>query len=146
MKIDCRYGYIKEFGDFLLRFSAKVLGGNSGVQIRSQQYPDYVVKGYQADAADGEWANLYDEGTGRHVLAKGFEGKAENVVHPGGWNDMTVKAVGPKITITINGLKTVEYVEPEPDKPTIGVIALQLHRGPPMEVRFRNIMIRPLNK
>jgi len=115
------------------------------VQIRSQQHPAYVVKGYQADAADGEWANLYDEGTGRGRLAVAPENEVNKVARIGGWNDMTVKAAGPKITVTLNGLTTVEYVEADAGRPTRGVIALQLHRGPPMEVRFRDIRIRPLD-
>ena len=82
--------------------------------------------------------------TRRHVLANGFTGKAEKVVREGGWNDVTVRAMGLKITITVNGLKTVEYAEPDPDRPREGVIALQLHRGPCMEVHYRDIRIRSL--
>ena len=136
--------YRRPYGDFLLRFSAKIICGNSGVQFRSKQFPGYVVKGYQADAASGEWGNLYDEGNGRHVLANGFKGKAKEVVRDGGWNDMTVKAVGRNITITLNGLTTVQYTEPESNHHPEGVIALQLHRGPCMQVHFRDIRIRPL--
>ncbi len=134
----------KQFGDFLMRFSVKVISGNSGVQYRSEQFPDCVVKGYQADAADEWWGCLYDEGTGRGLLAEACKEKVAQVVSFGGWNDMTVKAVGPKMTITLNGLTTVEYVEADNTRPTRGVIALQLHRGPPMEVRYRDIRIRPL--
>jgi hypothetical protein len=39
----------KEFGDFELRFAYKVVGGNSGMQYRSERLPDFVMKGYQAD-------------------------------------------------------------------------------------------------
>ena len=106
--------------------------------------PDYVVKGYQADAADKWWGCLYDEGTGRGLLAEANKGEVNKVVHIGGWNDMVVIAEGPRMRIWLNGLKTVDYTEADPDRPKHGVIALQLHRGPPMEVRYRDIRIRAL--
>ncbi|UCD29916.1 MAG: DUF1080 domain-containing protein [Planctomycetota bacterium] len=136
----------KQYADFILRFSAKLINHNSGVQFRSRQFPEHVVKGYQADAADKWWGSLYDEGTGRGVLVNGFKDKGEHVVIPDGWNQMTIKAVGTQITIRLNGLITAKYEEKDPSIPTSGIIALQLHRGPPMEVRFRDIKIRPLEK
>lgn len=134
----------KEYGDFLLRFSVKLINHNSGVQFRSREFPEFVVKGYQADIADQWYGSLYEEGLGRGVLANGFKDKGEKVACIDGWNDMTVKAVGPKITITLNGLTTVEFTEADATRPAKGIIALQLHKGPPMEVRFRDIRIRPL--
>jgi type 1 glutamine amidotransferase len=136
----------KEYGDFLLRFSVKLINHNSGVQVRSREFPEFVVKGYQADVADKWYGSLYEEGLGRGVLADGFRDKGEKVVRLDGWNDMTVKAVGPRITITLNGLQTVEFTETDTSRRAKGIIALQLHKGPPMEVRFRDIRIRPLNE
>ena len=46
--------------------------------------------------------------------------------------------------IKLNGLTTVDFTETDASRPRSGVIALQLHAGPPMEVRFRDIRIRPL--
>jgi type 1 glutamine amidotransferase len=134
----------RPYANFLLRFSVKLINHNSGVQFRSQQFPEYVVKGYQADVADHWYGSLYDEGTGRGVLANGFKDKGEKVARLDGWNDMTVKAVGPRITITLNGLTTVEFTEVDASRSQTGVIALQLHKGPPIEVRFRDIRIRRL--
>ncbi len=134
----------KEYGDFLLRFSVKLINHNSGVQFRSREFPEFVVKGYQADVADKWYGSLYEEGLGRGVLADGFKDRGQKVARLDGWNDMTVKAVGPRITITLNGLQTVEFTETDATRPTKGIIALQLHKGPPMEVRFRDIRIRPL--
>ncbi len=135
----------EEFGDFLLKYSVRIRNHNSGVQIRSRAFPEHVVKGYQVDIADGWYGSLYEEGGKRGVLVNGFKGKGDAVAILDGWNDMTVRAVGPRITITLNGVKTVEYEEKEPGvQPDKGVIALQLHAGPPMEVRFRDLRIRPL--
>jgi len=139
----------KQFGDFELRFAVKLVNGtgNSGVQFRSRQYPDYVVKGYQVDVADQWYGSLYEEGGKRGVLANGFKDRGEKVVVIDGWNEMSVRAVGPKITINLNGVNTVEYQEQDPAaQPDRGVIALQLHRCPQMEIRFRDIRIKPLSR
>lgn len=134
----------KPYSDFVLRYSVRLVNHNSGVQFRSQRFADFVVKGYQADIADRWYGSLYEEGLGRGILADGFAGKGEKVARIDGWNDMVVKAVGDRITIKLNGLTTVDFTETDPNRPRSGVIALQLHAGPPMEVRFRDIRIRPL--
>ena len=134
-----------EFGDFILRYSVRLRNHNSGVQFRSRTFPQNVVKGYQADIAAEWYGSLYEEGGTRGVLANGFIGKAEKVVVVDGWNDMLIRAEGPRITITLNGVKTVDYTETVPAaQPARGVIALQLHQGEPMEVRFRDIRLKPL--
>jgi type 1 glutamine amidotransferase len=134
-----------EHGDFFLKFSVKLRNHNSGVQFRSRAFPEFVVKGYQADIADGWYGSLYEEGGARGILANGWKGKGEKAAVLDGWNEMTLRAEGPKIKITLNGVTTVEYEEKQPDlQPARGVIALQIHSGPPMEVRFRDIRIQPL--
>jgi hypothetical protein len=136
--------YGMTYGDFELRYQVKLLNGNSGVQFRSKEFPDYVVKGYQADIADEWYGSLYEEKLGRGVLVNGFKSKGETVVRPGDWNDMVIRAEGPRIRIWLNGLQTVDFTETDESRPKSGVIALQLHQGPPMEVRFRNIRIREI--
>lgn len=132
----------KEYGDFELRLDMKIRNGNSGVQFRSTKYPDYVVGGLQADAADKNWwGGVYDEKGKRGVMVNGWKGKAETVVKNGDWNTMILRCQGEDISITINGLKTAELKDKEKMS---GVIALQLHRGPGMEARFRNIRIKEL--
>lgn len=134
-----------EFSDFVLKCWVKLRNHNSGVQIRSRQFPENVVKGYQADIADQWYGSLYEEGGTRGVLANGWKDKGETVTVLDGWNEMTIRAVGPRITITLNGVTTVDYTEKQPElQPAKGVIALQLHAGPPMEVRFRDIRVQPI--
>ena len=134
----------KEFGDFELRLDMKIRNHNSGVQFRSERLPEFVVKGLQADAADKNWwGGVYDEKGTRGIMVNGWKGKAETVVKNGEYNTMILRAVGPKIEITINGLKTSELEDPTK---LSGVIALQLHAGPGMEARFRNIRILDLSK
>ncbi len=132
----------KEYGDFELRLEMKIRNGNSGVQFRSTRLPDFVVAGLQADAADKNWwGGVYDEKGKRGVMVNGWKGKAETVVKNGDWNEMILRCQGPDIAITINGMKTGELKDSEK---LSGILALQLHRGPGMEARFRNIRLKEL--
>ncbi|MBM3289941.1 MAG: DUF1080 domain-containing protein, partial [Candidatus Hydrogenedentes bacterium] len=52
----------KEYGDFVLRVKVKLRNHNSGVQFRSEQRPDFVAAGYQADVAEKTYFGmLYEE-------------------------------------------------------------------------------------
>ena len=51
-----------EFSDFVLEADIKLRNHNTGIQFRSEREPNWVVKGYQADAAEGNWwGSLYGE-------------------------------------------------------------------------------------
>ncbi len=129
------------FSDFVLQVDIRLENHNSGIQFRSEALQDYVVRGYQADAAEGNWwGSLYGEKTDRGVIVNGWQGKGETVVRPD-WNHYEIYCRGKQIRLTLNGLVTVEL---EDDMSSQGVIALQLHRGPPMRAYFRNIKIKSL--
>ena len=129
------------YSDLVLKVEIKLRNHNSGIQFRSKAEPDWVVSGYQADAAQGDWwGSLYEE-RGRGVLANGWKGKGETVVKAGDWNQYEITARGNHLQLKLNGLVTVEL---DDDKSRDGIIALQLHRGPPMQVEFRNIKLQKL--
>lgn len=129
-----------EFADFHLVAEMKLRNHNSGIQFRSEDTGSFVVKGYQADAAEGNWwGSLYGEKTGRGVIQNGWKGKGETVVKPGDWNRVEIICQGEHITIKLNGLTTVEL---DDDMAASGILALQVHRGPKMEVSFRNLKIK----
>lgn len=72
----------------------------------------------------------------------GWKGKAESVVKPGDWNKVEIRCKGEQIQVRINGLLTAELFDSTRLR---GVIALQLHQGPPMMVWFRNLEMNPLD-
>lgn len=132
----------KQFGNFVFRAQVKLRNHNSGIQFRSEALPDWVCKGYQADMAEGNWwGGVYEEKGKRGVMVNGWKGKAEKVVKPVDWNDIEIYCQGEDIRITLNGLVTAELKDSEKLE---GIIAFQLHVGPPMEVQFRNIRIKEL--
>ena len=132
----------KPYGDFALRVKVKLRNHNSGIQFRSKRADDGAVSGPQADAADGYWGLLYEE-RGRGILEQYPPEKAEAIVKKGDWNAYVITAKGDHVTVEINGTKVIDRTDPKFDKS--GVIGLQLHAGPPMEVRFKDIEIQDLD-
>ncbi len=153
-----------EVDDFELRLSFRIKGGNSGIQYRSREIEPFVVAGYQADIDyAGRWTGaLYDE-RGRGVLAgrgqrtviePGGKRRTRQVADPGellkyvrrgDWNDYFISARGNHLLHKINGKVTAEVIDGDPkNAERWGVLALQLHAGPPMTVQFKNIRMRRL--
>ena len=132
----------KKYGDFVLKAKVKVLNGNSGIQFRSEREANGRVTGPQADAADGYWGLFYEEGR-RGILERYPAEKAAEIVKNGDWNEYVITAKGDHVTIDLNGTRVIDRTDPKFDK--TGVIALQTHQGPPMEVRFKDIAIKTLD-
>jgi hypothetical protein len=132
----------KSYGDFILKVKVKVLSGNSGVQFRSEREQNGRVTGPQADAAEGYWGLFYEEGR-RGILERFDEAKAKELAHSKDWNEFVITARGNHVTIVLNGTKVIDRVDPKFDKS--GIIALQTHAGPPMEVHFKDITIKPID-
>jgi len=134
----------KSYKNFILRAKFKLRNGNSGVQVRSKQSDDYVVRGYQPDIAESRYTGiLYEEG-GRGILADVDPKKAAEAVKKGDWNQYVITCDGPKIKLELNGVTTVDYTEKSDKGAKEGIIALQLHVGAKMKVWFKDIELKEL--
>ena len=126
------------FDDFELRFEVKLRNGNSGMQFRSERTTGWTVRGYQADFAAGKgWGNLHGEGLPGGLILDGWQGKSEFLVRRG-WNEVRIRCEGHRIRIWVNGTVANDVLEPGALE---GVLAMQLHRGEPMRVEYRNIRL-----
>ena len=137
----------KSYGDFILRFEVRLVGGkgNSGVQFRSKRVPkSHEVSGYQADIGAGWWGTLYDEARRNRPLVRPKPADLKKALKPKDWNDYEVRAVGPRITLTINGVQLADYTEQDAKIARTGIIATQVHSGGPLEVQFRDLRIKRL--
>ena len=156
--------------DFEIRLSYKIIGGNSGIQYRSKVVdPSYwVVGGYQGDFEAGKtYSGILYEERGRGILAKrgekvvikddngkpkievvGSLGKSEDIqnkIKHEDWNEYVIIAKGNHLQHFINGAQTVDVVDEQSSKAArSGILALQLHAGPPMTVQFKDIRIKQL--
>jgi len=83
-------------------------------------------------------------------LAKAYSqlGKSEEIqakIKNEDWNDYVIIAKGNHIQHFINGVQTIDVIDEDaPRAAKSGIIALQVHVGPPMVVQFKNIRIKPL--
>jgi hypothetical protein len=161
-----------EYSDFTvrLRFQAfRDSPGNSGVQIRSR-YDDQVgwLDGPQIDInPPGPWRTgmIWDEtrGSGRWLhppIPKG-QWVDPSMANPGlvlyhaddqpAWNALEVRAVGPKVTVVLNDVLVTSYdgagvldndLHRERGVGLNGHIALQIHTGDQLKIRFKDIVLR----
>jgi hypothetical protein len=136
----------RSFTNFVLRVKFKLVGTvgfvNGGVQVRSKRVPNHFeVEGYQADMGDGWWGCLYDESRRNKVLVKPDPAVIEKTIKRQEWNDYEIRCEGPKITVRLNGVKTVEWNEDDPSVAKSGVIGLQIHGGGQTEVFYKDLTV-----
>jgi hypothetical protein len=136
------------FNNFELQVNFRILGDetkNSGIQFRSKRVPDNTeVSGYQADIGEGYWGCLYDESRRNKVLVQAPADQLAKVLKKDDWNKYVIRCVGPHITLTLNGLTTVDYTEQDESVATSGIIGLQIHAGNKMEAQFKDLKIKRL--
>ncbi len=138
----------EEYGDFELRLKFKIVGegANAGVQIRSRRISDHhEMIGYQADLGDGWWGCLYDESRRRKILAGPETEKRGALIKQGEWNDYRIRCTGPRVQLWINGTQTVDYTEQDTSIEQKGLIAVQIHGGPPSEAWYKDVRIKKLD-
>ena len=131
-----------------------------------------VVGGYQADFEAGKtYSGILYEEQGRGILAQrgqktvvkpdpadpkkhkievvGSLGKSEDIqakIKHEDWNDYVVIAQGNHFQHFINVVQTVDVVdEHEAGAAKSGILALQIHVGPPMTVQFKNVRMKKLS-
>ena len=134
------------FSDFVLRVKVKLRNHNSGIQFRSEGLDGYSAAGYQADIAEANYFGMLYEEQRRGfmdywaALTDAEKAYTQSIVNKDGWNDFEITCRGDHVRIVLNGHTTVDIRDPEGARK--GVIALQLHTGPAMEVRFKDILIK----
>lgn len=141
---------------------------NSGLQFRSKilDAATWAVTGYQADLEYGPKFSgiLYDE-KGRGILAQrgqkvkivqsadpkkptievlGEIGKSDEIqaaIKKDDWNEYRVVVQGNHIQQFINGVATVDVTDETAEAAKTGLLAFQLHQGPPMMIQFKDILL-----
>lgn len=143
---DKKYGYLatkkfyKNF-DLSLEFKQEA-NGNSGVFFRST-IEGTKVSGWQVEVAppNHDTGGVY-ESYGRGWLVQIPDAK-ETILKPGEWNKMRIRVEGDHVQTFLNGEPMVD-MQDEKIGAADGSIALQIHDGGGIKVRWRNIAIQPL--
>ncbi len=158
-----------ELDDFELRFEYRIIGGNSGVQYRSftneEEWGKWVVGGYQADidsgdrysgicygerfrgilAGRGQSTVIQDNHKPKVVGSVGDSAELQSHIKKEDWNDYRVVARGYHSMHWINDRLMADVIDEDKEmRRRSGILAFQLHAGPPMKVQFRNIRLKRL--
>ncbi len=141
---------------------------NSGLQFRSKivDPAKFVVAGYQADLEYGpKYSGILYEEKGRGILAlrgqkvkitqgadpkkpvivvTGEAGNSDEIqaaIHQDDWNEYKIIVTGNHIQQFINGKATVDVTDETAEAAKKGILAFQLHGGPPMQIQFKDIVL-----
>lgn len=155
-----------EPADFELKTQFKLVGGNSGIYFHSKESAAgskaEMLVGPQADfSADHVWVGVVMEYLLREKLAErgrkvlwtekgepkdaGSVGDSKELLkayRDNDWNDYHVIVRGNLILLRINDVVMSEVRDHDPRRALSGLLALQVHTGPPMKVQFKDIRLR----
>jgi hypothetical protein len=143
---DKEYGYLsteKYYDDFELTLEFKQeANGNSGVFIRST-FEGTKVSGWQVEVAppNHDTGGIY-ESYGRGWLVQ-IPDEKEDILKMGEWNTMKIRVEGGRVTTWLNGQQMVDITDDKIAEGK-GAIALQIHSGGGIKVKWRNLMVKEL--
>jgi hypothetical protein len=143
---DKEYGYLatekfyKNF-DLTVEFLQEA-NGNSGVFFRST-IEGTKISGWQCEVApkDHDTGGIY-ESYGRGWL-KQIEPEKENILKPGKWNKLRLRVEGDRVQTWLNGQPMVDFTDGKIGQGN-GSIALQIHSGGGIKVRWRKLVVEEL--
>ncbi|MBC7849587.1 MAG: DUF1080 domain-containing protein [Chitinophagaceae bacterium] len=140
---DKQYGYLstekkyKNF-EFAVQFKQEA-NGNSGVFFRSS-IEGTKISGWQVEVAplNSHTGGIY-ESYGRGWLIQPTKEDESHLI-VGDWNELRIKVIGDEATTWLNGHQMV-YLKDEKIGAADGFIALQIHDGGGIKVRWRKMKI-----
>tara|TARA_Y100000768_G_C23913365_1_gene651111 strand:- start:420 stop:1007 length:588 start_codon:yes stop_codon:yes gene_type:complete len=141
------YGYLatnQNYKNFILELDFfQESDGNSGVFFRSS-IEGTKISGWQVEVAPpGLHSGGIYESYGRGWLIKPSK-KYDDIVKMMSWNNMKIKVLNENITTWINGKKMIQISDTKIGEAN-GSIALQIHDGGGIKVRWRNIRVKEIN-
>lgn len=143
---DKKYGYLatdKHYDNFELNLDFKQeADGNSGVFIRST-VEGTKVSGWQVEVAPkGKHTGGVYESYGRGWLIKP-EADKEKALKVGEWNHLKIIAVDDKLTTWLNGVQMITITDEKIGNGK-GSVALQIHDGGGIKVKWKNIKLKKI--
>lgn len=143
---DKKYGYLstnKPYKNFILTLDFKLeANGNSGVFIRSS-IEGVKISGWQVEVAppDKHTGGIYESyGRGWLIQPKPED---EKMLKANDWNHMRIEVIGDEVTSFLNG-KQMVHIKDEKIGQGVGFIALQIHDGGGIKVRWKKLKVKEL--
>ena len=143
---DNEYGYLSTdeyYDDFVLTLEYKQeSNGNSGVFFRST-LDGIIINGWQVEISPPghDTGGIY-ESYGRGWLIKPDPIKDKSLKY-GDWNSMKIMVKGDNVKTWLNGVEMI-HINDQKIGEGKGSIALQIHAGDDVKVRWRNIKLEKL--
>ena len=143
---DNEYGYLSTneyYDDFILTLEYKQeSNGNSGVFFRST-LDGIIINGWQVEISPPghDTGGIY-ESYGRGWLIKPDPIKDKSLKY-GDWNSMKIMVKGDNVKTWLNGVEMI-HIKDQKIGEGKGSIALQIHAGDDVKVRWRNIKLERL--
>jgi hypothetical protein len=144
------YGYLvtsKTYKNFELRLEFKPDAGNSGLfyhsritGINPRHGADIVGPQVEIDPRR-HTGGIYESGGRGWVALPTAQG--ERSIRPGKWNHLVVRVDGNRTVTQLNGVEIVDFRDPKP-RFTDGHLALQIHTGGGVKIRFKDMYLRGL--
>lgn len=138
------------FANFILELDVKVdTALNSGIQIRSHTKEvngNREVYGYQVevDPSSRAWSGgIYDSRRRGWIADLKDKPEAQKAFKNGEWNHYRIYAIGDTIKTWVNDIPTATLVDSLDSNGFIGLQVHQSNSDHSLQVRFRNIRIKP---
>ena len=127
----------KEYGNSEMELEFRFIGGtiDSGIHLRNS---DQIQIGISGSLKRDMTCSPYRPGRGYPVEAKNIQ----KLLKSKGWNQMKIRAVGPKYTVWLQGQEVMNYESGSAKKE--GPIGIQLHGNRSMKIDFRNLSINEI--
>lgn len=144
---DKQYGYLstkEKYKNFILQLKFKLeANGNSGVFFRSS-IEGTKISGWQVEVAPpGKHTGGIYESYGRGWLIKPDPGH-EKYLKARDWNNMTIQVINDEVVTWLNDEQMI-FLKDEKIGKGEGFIALQIHDGGGIKVRWKDIMIKKID-
>lgn len=148
-KKNAEYCYLvsdREYDNFdvRLKFICDSQTGNSGFFFRCS-IDGVDIKGPQAEISSGPGQHtglIYEAGGRGWVNLDQWDKLKDGVYRVGKWNELEVVADGPSIRTYLNGYPITDITDTK--LPRRGILALQMHSGAAMKIRFKDLLYRPI--
>jgi hypothetical protein len=136
-----------EFGPIVSGYQADFEAGKTysgilyeerGRGILAERGQKTVIRSQEKDPADSKSQSFKVEVIG----SLGKSDEIQSAIKDEQWNDYKIIAKGKHLQHFINGRKTADVTDEDKNAPKEGILALQIHTGPPMVVQFKDLKLK----
>ena len=127
----------KEYRDFELNLEFQFISGtiDSGIHLRNS---DQIQIGISGSLKRDMTCSPYIPGKSYPVEAKNIK----KLLKPKNWNQMRIRAIGPKYTVWLQGEEVMNYKSSSAKEK--GPIGIQLHGNRQMAINLKNIKVQEI--